>query len=107
MCVYADVSGGPPASVDGRSSPLHEDYYITDMQAKKYPPQDKQKHCTCIHRKCRKIECDLVKECAERRWDHRENGSDLPNKSRLFFFFYQILPSAALYNIADTARKTG
>lgn len=28
-------------------------------QTKKYPPQDEQKHCTCIHRKCRKIECEI------------------------------------------------
>lgn len=40
MCLYADVCCGHLPCADGNSFPLLEDYLTTDMQAKKYPPQD-------------------------------------------------------------------
>lgn len=64
MCLCADATCAHPPTING---PLRD--WMTDVQIEKYPPQDKQKHCTCIHRKCRKMcMCDLVKE-----W--RRNGT--------------------------------
>lgn len=62
----------------------------TDM-AKKYPSQDKQKHCTCSDRKCRKIECAC--EISWRNVCEEEKTFDPcgPNKSRLLNKYSQKL----------------